>query len=67
MLKDEIRDAEIREAVADIEKKIEGEGRVLVRVSGTEPLVRVTIEGKDLDVIREYAEDLAALISRKCS
>lgn len=67
MHKDEIRDLEIREAVKEVERKLEGEGRVLVRVSGTEPLVRVTIEGKDIDVIKEMAEDLAVLISRKYS
>ena len=67
MLKDEIRDEEIRAAVSEVKSKIAGEGRVLVRVSGTEPLVRVTIEGKDLDAIKEMAEDLAALISRKYS
>ena len=67
MHKDEIRDPEIREAVKEVERKLEGEGRVLVRVSGTEPLVRVTIEGKDIDVIKEMAEDLAVLISRKYS
>ena len=67
MHKDEIRDPEIRGAVKEVERKLEGEGRVLVRVSGTEPLVRVTIEGKDIDVIKEMAEDLAVLISRKYS
>lgn len=67
MHKDEIRDPEIRGAVKEVEQKLEGEGRVLVRVSGTEPLVRVTIEGKDIDVIKEMAEDLAVLISRKYS
>ena len=67
MLKDKIRDPEIKNAVAAVEEKLAGEGRVLVRVSGTEPLVRVTIEGKDLDAIKEMAEDLAALISRKYS
>ncbi|MBO4234925.1 MAG: phosphoglucosamine mutase [Firmicutes bacterium] len=67
MLKDQIRDSEIRTAVENIEEKIAGEGRVLVRVSGTESLIRVTIEGKDLDAIKEMAEDLAALISRKYS
>ena len=38
---------EIADAVADVEKKFKGEGRVLIRPSGTEPLVRVMIEGKD--------------------
>ena len=39
-----------------------GEGRVLIRPSGTEPLVRVIIEGKDRQIIREEAEKLATLI-----
>jgi len=52
-------------AKADAEAKIGEDGRVLIRPSGTEPLVRVMIEGKDTEVINELAEDLAALISRK--
>ena len=39
-----------------------GEGRVLIRPSGTEPLVRVMIEGKNQQVISEEAEKLANLI-----
>jgi len=53
---------EIAQAIQDLEKKYAGEGRVLIRPSGTEPLVRVMIEGKDIDVIREDAEVLAKLI-----
>ena len=45
-------------AVADVEKKFKGEGRVLIRPSGTEPLVRVMIEGKDQKVIDEEARKL---------
>ena len=56
---------EIREAIENLNKKFNGEGRVLIRTSGTEPLVRVMIEGKDLEVMQKEAEQLAALITKK--
>ena len=55
--------AEIAEAVKTLEEKFHGEGRVLIRPSGTEPMVRVMIEGKDQKVIEEEAEKLAELIT----
>ena len=55
---------EIADAIAELEKKFNGEGRVLIRPSGTEPLVRVMIEGKDQKVIDEEAKRLAELITR---
>ena len=60
-----IRDryAEIAEAIAEVEAKFAGEGRVLIRPSGTEPLVRVMIEGKDQQLIESEAQKLAELIS----
>lgn len=56
--------AEIVEAIQRIEEMFAGEGRVLIRPSGTEPLVRVMIEGKDQKVIEEEASKLAELITR---
>lgn len=53
---------EIASAIQELEKKFEGEGRVLIRPSGTEPKVRVMIEGKDLKIIEEEAKKLAELI-----
>lgn len=53
----------IAQAIDDLEKKFEGEGRVLIRPSGTEPLVRVMIEGKNQEEIEKDAEKLANLIS----
>ena len=55
---------EIAEAIEELEKKFAGEGRVLIRPSGTEPLVRVMIEGKDQKVIDTEAKKLAELIRR---
>ena len=53
---------EVAEAIAALEKKFDGEGRVLIRPSGTEPLVRVMIEGKDQAEIDAEAHKLADLI-----
>lgn len=52
----------IANAIKALEEKFAGEGRVLIRPSGTEPLVRVMIEGKDQKVIEEEARKLASLI-----
>ncbi len=53
---------EIAEAIAELEKQFAGEGRVLIRPSGPEPLVRVMIEGKDQELIEREAKKLAELI-----
>ncbi len=53
---------EIADAIAALNKKFAGEGRVLIRPSGTEPLVRVMIEGKDQKMIEAEARKLAELI-----
>lgn len=55
---------EIADAIANIEEKFSGEGRVLIRPSGTEPLVRVMIEGKDKEIIEAEAKKLAELITK---
>ena len=53
---------EIESAIRQLEERFAGEGRVLIRPSGTEPLVRVMIEGKDQQIIQEEAQKLANLI-----
>ena len=56
------RDEVIMKEIRSVEKKMKGDGRVLIRPSGTEPLVRVMIEGSDEAAIKEDAAALAALI-----
>ncbi|MBQ1302017.1 MAG: phosphoglucosamine mutase [Firmicutes bacterium] len=56
------RDEIIMKEIRSVEKKMKGDGRVLIRPSGTEPLVRVMIEGSDEAAIKEDAAALAALI-----
>ena len=53
---------EIAAGFGGLEDRFAGEGRVLIRPSGTEPLVRVMIEGKDKQEIQQEAEKLAKLI-----
>lgn len=52
----------VADAIAELENRFAGAGRVLIRPSGTEPLVRVMIEGNDREVICREAEKLAKLI-----
>lgn len=57
---------EIAAAIAALEAEFAGAGRVLIRPSGTEPLVRVMIEGADQAYISEKAKELADLIEKIC-
>ena len=58
-------DKEIQEEIQKIEKEFSDNGRVLIRTSGTEPLVRVMIEGNNKEYINKKAIKLADLIEKK--
>lgn len=58
-------DKEIKNAIASAEEELGDTGRVLVRVSGTEPLVRVMLEGKDQQKIRELGESIAEVVRER--
>ena len=55
----------LADAIADTERQLEGKGRVLLRPSGTEPVVRVMVEGPEEDKVRELARDLAEVVARE--
>ena len=59
------RDEEIKNAIQSAEKELGNDGRVLVRVSGTEPLVRVMIEGKDENKINTLAQEIAEVVKER--
>ncbi|MCI8383883.1 MAG: phosphoglucosamine mutase [Clostridia bacterium] len=56
------KNAKIKEAIEQLEKEFDGNGRVLIRPSGTEPLVRVMIEGEDQNDITKKAKEMAKII-----
>lgn len=60
------KNAEIKNAIEKLEKEFSGNGRVLIRPSGTEPLVRVMIEGQDKSAIESEARKLCDLIEKHC-
>ena len=59
------KDADIKKAIEDVEKEFAGNGRVVIRPSGTEPLVRVMIEGEEQEYITKRAKEIADLIEKK--
>ena len=54
---------EVGRAVVEAEKRLGGEGRILLRPSGTEPVVRVMVEHTDASVCREVCEEIAGVVS----
>lgn len=56
---------EIKETIKAAEKMLSGGGRVLVRASGTEPKIRVMVEGEDPEIVKKLCEDISAVIREK--
>jgi len=56
----------VRDASARVTEQMAGRGRVLLRKSGTEPLVRVMVEGDDEAQVRGYADELAKVVAEVC-
>ncbi len=58
----DLQAAPVREAIARAEADLAGRGRVLLRASGTEPVVRVMVEGEDRAHVQSLAETIAAAV-----
>ncbi len=59
---DPMASAEIRRAVEDVESELADRGRVVLRASGTEPVIRVMVEGEDADQVEKLADQLAEAV-----
>jgi phosphoglucosamine mutase len=54
----------IQSAVKSVETKLNGSGRVLLRASGTEPKIRVMVEGQDAVLVQKLAEEIAQEVTK---
>jgi len=59
------KDQEIMRTISELEERMNGKGRVLIRTSGTEPLVRVMIEGENRNQIEQEANKIAKMIEQR--
>lgn len=64
---DPVEHPAVKQACERVTEAMAGSGRVLLRKSGTEPLVRVMVEGDDESQVRGYAEELAKLVTEVCA
>ncbi|MCL2905726.1 phosphoglucosamine mutase [Shewanella fodinae] len=65
--KDPLQAAAVKFAVAEVERALGERGRVLLRKSGTEPLIRVMVEGDDEALVKQYAEQIATAVTTAVS
>jgi phosphoglucosamine mutase len=59
---DPLADPAVRAVVAEVERRFEGRGRIVLRASGTEPLIRVMVEGYDAALVKKGAADIARAV-----
>ena len=52
----------IREVVESVKRRFDGRGRTVLRASGTEPVIRVMVEGQDAKLVKAAARDIAAAV-----
>jgi phosphoglucosamine mutase len=55
---------EVKQAIADAEAKLKGTGRLVIRASGTEPLIRIMAEGDDAGLVNKLVKDLAGVVKK---
>ncbi|OCH23996.1 phosphoglucosamine mutase [Aliivibrio fischeri] len=63
---DPLESEAVKAAQADVEAKLGDNGRVLLRKSGTEPLIRVMVEGENAELVTQYAQQIADAVKESC-
>jgi len=58
---------DVAAAIRRVEERVDGQGRVLIRYSGTEPLLRVMLEGRDEGEIRAWAQEIVDVVRANLS
>jgi len=61
--KPDLNNPELQASVQDIERQLGENGRVVLRASGTEPVIRVMVEGEDAGQVARLASQLATVVS----
>lgn len=61
-----MQDGKVTAFVREVEEKMKGQGRVLLRASGTEPVIRVMVEGPDLGGVTRYADAIVDFVKQSC-
>ncbi|WP_392552027.1 phosphoglucosamine mutase [Orbus wheelerorum] len=61
---DPLNHPEVINVIKEVESLLEHKGRVLIRKSGTEPLIRVMVEGQDAQLVSEYAQKIADVVKK---
>lgn len=64
---DPLNDNNVKNAIKTAEEKLNGDGRILIRKSGTEPLIRVMAEGDDLALVEDVVDDICAALEKAAS
>ncbi|WP_397399427.1 phosphoglucosamine mutase [Phenylobacterium sp.] len=59
-----LEDAEVKAVLAEAEQRLNGSGRLVVRASGTEPLIRIMAEGDDAGLVRQVVKDIAGAVKK---
>ncbi len=60
-----MEDEDVLLAISNITNKLEGKGRILVRESGTEPLIRVMVEAESEETCKHYVDEVVELLKKK--
>ena len=59
-----LENADVKKAIADAEEKLKGTGRLVIRASGTEPLIRIMAEGDDEALVGKLVKELVGVVKK---